>query len=104
MTMKKWLAAFISLTLALCVAASALAADATVFRRNEDEEGSRYVIGVQTVGDTLYILMHRNEPVSMELYQWKLGMAEPELVAGELCYARQFDTLEMALAAKAEGG
>ncbi len=104
MTMKKWLAAFISLTLALCVAASALAADATVFRRNEDEEGSRYVTGVQTVGDTLYILMRRNEPVSMELYRWKLGMAEPELVAGELCYARRFDTLEMALAAKEEGG
>ncbi len=102
MTMKKWLTALVSLTLALLMAASALAADATVYKRTEEDEGACYVTDVQTVGDTLYILMRRNEPTSMELYRWKLGMAAPELVAGELCYARRFDTLEMAMAAKAE--
>lgn len=104
MSMKKWLTAMMALALVLCIAASALAADATIYKRNNDEEDAAYVSCVQTVGDTLYILMNRNEPISMELYQWKTGMAKPELVAGELCYARRFDSLEMALAAKAEGG
>ena len=92
MTMKRMLSRMLMLALCLCMAApAALAANVTVLPRTEEYRSG---ISLVSVGNTVYILTA--EDIELELYAWREGMSEAEVVAQGILYAGRFSSREEA--------
>ncbi len=96
--MKRILSGMLALTLALGMAASAMAEK--LMSVSEDRFAN--VRSLVTVGDTLYILS--NSGATAALHRWQNGMTKAEAIAENLCYADFYYSTEDAAAAMAERG
>lgn len=82
--------------LALCMTmTSALATDATLHKRSDDDSDYRSTISNSgtMVGDTLYILESTSDGACVNLLKWQMGAAEMETVAQNLAQSSYVDTI-----------
>lgn len=82
--------------LALCMTmTSALATDATLHKRPDDDSDYRSTISNSgtMVGDTLYILESTSDGACVNLLKWQMGAAEMETVAQNLAQSSYVDTI-----------
>lgn len=82
--------------LALCMTmTSALATDATLHKRPDDDSDYRSTISNSgtMVGDTLYILESTSDGACVNLLKWQMGAAEMETVAQNLAQSSYLDTI-----------
>lgn len=83
--------------LALCLTVTnALAVDATLHKRPEDDSEYRSVVvnSATLVGDTLYILQNTSAGACVNLMKWQPGAAEMETVAQNLAQSSYVDTMD----------
>ena len=83
--------------LALCLTVTnALAVDATLHKRPDDDSEYRSVMGnsATMVGDTLYILQNTRAGACVNLMKWQPGAAEMETVAQNLAQSSYVDTMD----------
>lgn len=91
--MKRRFLGMLMLSLCLCLmATAALAADATIIEY--EGSGGRYsvMMGMATVGDTVYFHVYTHE--GEEIWYWQEGMAETAVAASGLVRASDFSCIE----------